>query len=178
MPESSPPTTVAPPSRVAIGRWLTLVATLVFLVAGTARLAPQARLALHADELRAASGVVTRSDVLEHGGRDYVTARVTLEYSVDGRAYVLQASGRDGQSAPASSAEAFAMRHPVGARMAVFYLPDSPQISALTRAPDIAADLGFLGFLAVVAVSLAWSLFRRRRRFKNEVQNAPGDAPR
>ncbi len=178
MPGSPPPTTVPPSSRVAIGRWLTLVATLVFLAAGAARLAPQARLALHADELLAASGVVTRSDVLEHGGREYVTARVTLEYSVDGRAYVLQASGRDGQSAPASSAEAFAMRHPVGARMAVFYLPDSPQISTLTRKPEIAADLGFLGFLAVVAVSLAWSLFRRRRRFKNEVQNAPGDAPR
>jgi len=177
MPEPSPTATMQPPPRTPIGPWLVLLATLVFFVAGSARLAPRLRLVAHADELRATSGVVTRSDVVEHGGRDYVTARVTVRYSVDGHEYILGTSGTDGRATPANSPDAFVVRHPVGARVALYYLPHSPQTSTLTRDVRIATDLGVLGVLAAVATALAASLLGRRRRIKNEVHNASGDAP-
>lgn len=176
MSEHAPRTPTRPRPRYALGRWLALGAALTFLIAGSARLAPRVPLMLHKAQLHPTTGIVTSSGVLEHGGRDYVTARVTVRYTVDGSEYVLRTSGQDGLATRAGSPEAFVARHPVGARMPVYYLADSPEHSTLTREVDIAPDLVFLGVLAVLATALAASLVRRPRAPKNEVHNAPGDA--
>ena len=154
----------ASPAASQWGFNLVLVGLIVFTMGSGVRVGRQLALASSIDSFERASGEVVLSELIERGGRDYVSARVVVRYDVAGEEYDLDTSGQDGRADPAPDAPSFLARYPVGVRVPVYYDPGAPKRASLTKTVRYANDLGFAVGLLLVTVGFgAWLAVRRRR---------------
>lgn len=160
---AAPPAPLSTPTS-QWGFFIVLIGLCVFTLGAGVRVGRQMALAANIDDFERTSGEVALSELVERGGRDYVSARVVVRYEVDGETLELETSGNDGRADPAKSAQAFLGRYPVGVRVPVYYDPRAPHRASLTTTVRYSADLGFaIGLLAVTLAFGAWLAVRRRR---------------
>lgn len=114
-------------------------------------------------------GKVVVSGLKARGGSGQVNATVVVSYEVDGTRYELSTNGLDGKVArgsgsgsAAADAEALVAAHPMGQPVVVYYDPQAPSVSALTK--DIAGGRGVGTALTCLLSSLAYSVWLWRRR--------------
>ncbi len=144
--------------------WLVLIGLCVFTAGAGVRVGRQLWLASAIEDFDRGSGRVVLSELVERGGRDYVSARVVVRYEVDGESFELETSGGDGRADPAPTAQALLGRYPVGVGVPVFYDPRAPRRASLTKNVRYGNDLGFaLGLLALTIGFGAWLAVKRRR---------------
>lgn len=155
------------PTATPTSRWgmtLVLIGLCVFTVGGGVRVARQVQLASDIEHFDVVAGQVVLSELIERGGRDFVSARVVVRYEMDGTSHDLETSGNDGKADPAPDPGALLARYPLGVEVPVYVDPDDPDTASLTRDVSYTGDLGFfVGLLVVTLAFAAWLGIRRAR---------------
>jgi hypothetical protein len=122
-----------------------------------------------ADRFVEVIGKVEASAVKERGGTGQFSAAVLVAYEVGGKGYSLETNGLDGKVArgegsgsAAADANALIGRFPAGDLVTVFYDPEDPEVSSLTRKVEGGRGLGTA--ITTFLLSLGYSIWLLRRR--------------